>query len=870
MEEYSSEDLREFLEEIQEHILKMEQDLLILEDNPGDVDLLNECFRHMHSIKGACGYMGFLKASGLAHALENVFDRIRNGDLEPGPRVFDAIFKGMDLLKEFTESIDVEQGRAGAEPEGIDALLDELDMLVSKEMESGGPKVDFEVTQPPSDIQEGPSEEVEAPGEVEDEDKIDQELMEVFRDEMTTLLERFEHEIREGDGALGVLEEMERLINYVGHEKALDAVEDIKSLVQGKGDLNQLLDDKRFHDLYQGLIQLLPFEYTSRLKDEGASSEEEFDEDQELYNIFIDFVREKTEPLRNIPASLDEDWAMRCQEAIEAIKSSASYMDYREVVRLLEEWEERLTELLTECGGKDDAYCRAPLRELWEGLIRLLPELAETGQGGGGEGPRPELLEEVEEVVDDAKGTVDDLTPSTHDSAHGARDKGVIIDSFTRSGPFEPSSLVKRGGSGGMDLEGAIRIPPERVDSLVVDVGELAVIRTGTLRLFDELRMLYTRWLERGVLPPRHLKALKEMVLRFGEHASRLDSVSKGLQDQVLGLRMVPIAQLFQRITRQVRDLSRRLGKEVDLEFEGQETTLDKQVMGAIQDPLMHIIRNAMDHGIESADEREAAGKPQKGRLLIQAFHEGNYVVIKVVDDGRGIDRERVIERAIQKGLVEERDLRGAARQRALELIFLPGMTTKESVSETSGRGVGLDVVKKNIESLGGMIAVGSQPGKGTSFSIKIPLTLAIIPVLLMELGGQKIGVPMAAIEKTLRVYRDQVSMAEGQEIITVRQRPVPLVRLERLFKGLQADETRERLLLVLVRHGEIEAAINADAFLGQHDLVIKPLEEYLIEGPGFSGVATLGDGSVALILDVAAVLNRAGLWFKALPVNNQ
>ncbi len=329
---------------------------------------------------------------------------------------------------------------------------------------------------------------------------------------------------------------------------------------------------------------------------------------------------------------------------------------------------------------------------------------------------------------------------------------------------------------------------------------------------------------------------------------------------------MVPIAQLFQRITRQVRDLSRRLGKEVDLEFEGQETTLDKQVMGAIQDPLMHIIRNAMDHGIESADEREAAGKPQKGRLLIQAFHEGNYVVIKVVDDGRGIDRERVIERAIQKGLVEERDLRGAARQRALELIFLPGMTTKESVSETSGRGVGLDVVKKNIESLGGMIAVGSQPGKGTSFSIKIPLTLAIIPVLLMELGGQKIGVPMAAIEKTLRVYRDQVSMAEGQEIITVRQRPVPLVRLERLFKGLQADETRERLLLVLVRHGEIEAAINADAFLGQHDLVIKPLEEYLIEGPGFSGVATLGDGSVALILDVAAVLNRAGLWFKALP----
>ena len=327
---------------------------------------------------------------------------------------------------------------------------------------------------------------------------------------------------------------------------------------------------------------------------------------------------------------------------------------------------------------------------------------------------------------------------------------------------------------------------------------------------------------------------------------------------------MVPIAQLFQRITRQVRDLSRRLGKEVDLEFRGDDTTLDKQIMDAIQDPLMHIIRNAMDHGIESPAERAELNKPLRGRLIIEAYHEGNYVVIRVSDDGHGIDTDAVIKSALEKGLVSDQDLKGHSRVRTIELIFLPGMTTAPHVSETSGRGVGLDVVKKNIEAMGGMLAVGSDVGKGTSFSIKIPLTMAIIPVLLMEVGGQKIGIPMSAVEETFRVYCDQVSMAEDQEIITVRQRPVPLVRLERLFKGLEPGLQRERLLLVLVRHGNIDAAIRADAFWGQHDVVIKPLQEYFTEGPGFSGVATLGDGTVALILDVAAVLNRAGLWFKS------
>ena len=864
MEEYSREDLREFIEELQDHILKIEQDLLILEDNPGDVELLNECFRHTHSIKGACGYMGFMKVANFAHALENVFDAMGRGMLKAEPRIFDAVFKGMDLLKEFVESLESDGVRDGLEPDLVDQMIVELEALVSskKQKELTGDSV---VLHPATVTHRMPSQMMEDEWGAANEDKIDQELMEVFRDEMTNLLQRFEHLVREGQDALGVVEEIERLTNYVGHEKALGVVGELKSLINNTKDFNQLLQDRQFRNLYKEFIQLLPFEYTPTQENDIATDEENFDEDQELYNIFVDFVLEKIEPLRNIPSTLDEEWAIRCQEAIEAIKASATYMDYKEIVHLLEEWEERLTEVLTECAGKDDAYCKEPLLELWEGLVRLLPELEGPGVKDNNLKPTPnQVVGKVLEGESEEKSEVYQEGARVPELEQKELSAGVIIDSFTRFGPFDSSFAGNKKSSSVMESEGSVRISPERLESLVIDVGDLAVIRTGTIRIFDELRMLYSRWLERGALPPRQLKTLKEMVLRFGEHVARLDRISKGLLDQVLELRMVPVAHLFQRLTRVVRDLSRRLGKEVELEFEGKETTLDKQVMMAIQDPLMHIIRNAMDHGIEPAEERKAAGKPPKGRLFIQAYHEGNYVVIKVVDDGRGIDREQVIKRAKEKGVVDESDLDGTARERALELIFLPGMTTKDNVTETSGRGVGLDVVKKNIESLGGMIAVGSQPGKGSSFSIKIPLTLAIVPVLLMELGGQKIGIPMAAIEKTLRVYRDQISMAEGREIITVRQRPVPLIRLERLFEGLHSNGDSHRLLLAMVRHGEIEAAIHADAFLGQHDLVIKPLEEYLVEEEGFSGVATLADGSVALVLDVAAVLNRAGLWFKA------
>jgi len=307
-----------------------------------------------------------------------------------------------------------------------------------------------------------------------------------------------------------------------------------------------------------------------------------------------------------------------------------------------------------------------------------------------------------------------------------------------------------------------------------------------------------------------------------------------------------------------VRDLCQKLAKDVELSLRGTETALDKQVIEQLADPLQHIIRNAIDHGIETPEYRLKKGKPAKGSLSIAASQEGNFVIISISDDGKGLDRDQIVKKALSSGIITPEALREMNEEQIWNLIFVPGISTAGSVSDISGRGVGLDVVKKNIEKIGGAVIVRSSKDRGTTFLLRIPLTLAIIKGLTVKVGKQAMVIPISAVYETFRIDDTEVSRVEGYEIISRRQETLPLIRLGSIFRGTGAPENPDRFFAVRVRLGELDACLGVDGLLGQQEVVIKPLSDYLMDQPGFAGATILGDGSIALILDLPAVLEKS------------
>jgi two-component system chemotaxis sensor kinase CheA len=323
-------------------------------------------------------------------------------------------------------------------------------------------------------------------------------------------------------------------------------------------------------------------------------------------------------------------------------------------------------------------------------------------------------------------------------------------------------------------------------------------------------------------------------------------------------VRMLPIAQLFSRYPRLVHDLVKSTQKKVSLEIHGEDTELDKMVIEQIADPLVHIIRNAVDHGIEDVGERLQKGKSEEGMLRLEAYHESNFVVIEISDDGRGMDPEQIKAEALAKSFVDEEEVDGLNEQELLALIMRPGFSTASEVTHTSGRGVGMDVVKDNIEKLNGTIDIVSTIGAGVTFRIKIPLTLAIIPALLVRVQSELFTIPLPTVDETLRIKRDEISTIEGMEVYYLRENTVPLIRLAELFSMRQAAADPEELFVVIINTGARQVGLIVDELRAREEVVIKPLEDYLQEKSGFSGATILGDGSISLILDVYELVQLA------------
>ena len=391
--------------------------------------------------------------------------------------------------------------------------------------------------------------------------------------------------------------------------------------------------------------------------------------------------------------------------------------------------------------------------------------------------------------------------------------------------------------------ENVLRVETERVDKVLDLVGEMIIAKSMMQELQHD--MLATLGKGHGTLRARS-----------GDILTLQSQIMNKLQRAVMKIRMVPVEQMFRRLPRVARDTAKATGREVNVIIEGGNTDLDKSILDALAEPMMHLLRNAVDHGIESPEQRKLAGKPVEGTIRLNAYHQGNQVVIEIGDDGSGIDLGKVVSKAVSSNIITPDQARRMSENDALDLIFAAGLSTSDEVTEISGRGIGMDVVKSVMDRLKGTISVSSVPGQGSTFRLKVPLTLAIIKALLFRVSERLYAVPLGNVLEILRSHERDVHSVEDQEVLKIREQIVPLIRLSRMHGG---SESKGKLFVVVVSLGDRKCGLVVDRLIGEQELVIKALDETMIHSAMVSGASILGDGRVVLVLSISDVVEKLG-----------
>jgi two-component system chemotaxis sensor kinase CheA len=415
--------------------------------------------------------------------------------------------------------------------------------------------------------------------------------------------------------------------------------------------------------------------------------------------------------------------------------------------------------------------------------------------------------------------------------SHEAEMPGEMQEAATDHGPQTHATLA----------ENILRVDSERIDSVLNLVGELIIGKSMLQQALNEFAKTYPKDALRG---------------RFSDAMAFQARVLNDLQRSVMKIRMVPVEQLFRRFPRMVRDVARQCGKDVELMVSGQDTDLDKSILDAIAEPLTHLVRNAIGHGLETAEERKKAGKSAQGTLHLSAYHQGNQVIVEVRDDGRGMDVDRIRAKAIDMGLTSKEDAARLNEAEIFDFVFRPGFSTAEQVTEVSGRGVGMDVVQSVLHRLKGSIHIETHPGQGTTFRLKLPLTLAIIKALLFQVQHRLYAVPLNAVVEIARTREGEVHQVDHYEVLQLRNQVLPLVRLGRP-RASGADWANTKLFVLVISVGERKFGLIVDELEGEEELVIKALDDHAVSTDLVSGASILGDGRVVLILNLSAVVDH-------------
>ncbi len=783
--------LKDFFVEAYAQVDALEQNILVLENDTGNADAIDEIFRAAHTLKGASATVQMDELTEFTHLVEDVFDAIRSGSQTVNSDLVDTLLRSVDVIKEMLHSRGEGSVYSG-DPEPLKRVL--------RDALGGEQSTDSAGTEP--HLATGTSGAAHS-AEAFDDGSLDESERSwtAGRTQSGQLSEYEVLELREAAATgqtiyqISVQFNPDNPMNTVGAIQVFAALKDVGQVLKTDPDFESLYDDI-FHP-------------------------------QVIYWISTE---RDTESIRK-------------------------RIDIPDVV----------TDIDITTIGDEPRTKRS--NEISAGSTETRPTQPEAESH--------DIQPEVSESANDSPET---FRPTGYQAAKGPTDQIEGAGSRTKA---ESGSIL--------------RVDSRRIDDLLNLVSETVIIKAGfnqlseqfgeslqdlqngeseyreTLKLLFDSLPDYLQQLQDGTSPKdvrreiaerfghlydvfdRFESSIKSSVQRFRSSSQNLGRVTGELQEGVMRIRMVPISQIFSRFPRLVRDLSRSLKKEISLVIEGEDTELDKSVIEDLLDPLIHCARNSIDHGIESPAERRRKGKPDSGTLRLKASNEGNMILIEVSDDGQGIDVESVRERAIERGLIHPN--KNLSDVEAFNLIFEPGFSTAREVTNVSGRGVGLDVVQQQIRKLNGTVSVWSEHEHGTRFTIKIPLTLAIIQGLLVRVGTELYAIPITSVLESHRIRPSEIKLIDNYEVINVREDVVSLVRLNQLFR-ISTEETKEYYFVVVVGSGERKMGLIVDELIGEEDVVIKPLRDHYTNVPGIAGANITGDGTVSLILDVGQLLD--------------
>ena len=886
--------LDDFISGAGESLDEMEMALLELEIKPNNNELFHTIFRSMHTIKGAAQFVGLEKVSALSHITEDLLDLLREGKKPVTPTIIELLIQTkdrisqliVDLEKTKTEIAEVDDLIAKikcefaedttepqVEPEPINEEVEsELAAFIAEDTEATQETEDIDLasflsentepktTKEPVDeidltsflTEENESE--KAGFALEDdnnevifipEEEHDQELFSIYMQQLhekTAILDDIANKIAWShdkiellNTAIAALESLKFSANYMGYETLtnfythwLETLLDAQEAHEHGEEVSFGFIKKHLDKLRQIFPQLGSAPAPSAKTDLTQATDNVLDAlNAESSMAFLtDFIQQ---PEHQAVPVHSAELLNSHQETAQASVSEDEEDLYQKLSLALESSIEKaivsepINEVFSTLLAASNAQKAKTAKE--EMPVLKVKTLAEANQEPE---PEPEII------------TV-------------AVDKTTLEKTESRKPEKTTSTSTEKA------LKKSIRVDADKIDALMNQVGELIVDRAYFFQLANEINELQRYLKEVTGLAQKDLKPVRTFAYRFSEAIISLGRTSNELQEGVMKVRMLPISQLFNRYPRLVHDLAHTNHKKVQLEIRGEETELDKMIIEEISDPLIHMIRNAIGHGIETPEERVKAGKPEIGTLILEAYHESNHIVIEVTDDGRGIDTNKIKAKAEEMNIISTEELNRMSSDDLIRFVMLPGFSTAKQIDSTSGRGVGMDVVKKNIEKLNGTIEVESKLGFETKIRLKIPLTLAIIQALLVKVGEDSFTIPLANVEETLRVAQDEISLVEDTEVMYLRGKTLPIFRLSVLFNLKSTQKTEQHnFFVVVVNTGNQKVGLMVDALLGQEEVVIKPLVDYLHEQNCFSGATIIGDGRISLILDVYELINMA------------
>lgn len=681
-----------FLDESKEHLQNLSDQLMILEQEPDNMDTINEIFRAAHSLKGMAGTMGFKRMQALTHEMENVFSEVRNNTIKVQDNMVDILFQCLDALEEYVDSI---QNTTEEGENDNDHLVKSLQGILNGEKAGATPaKAEKTASAPVAASNKEKWREIKIGG---------------------TEVNVIKAALAQGKNVLGITV-------YVQESCILKAA-------------RAFLVFKALEELGEIIVSVPPVQ---------DIEDEKFDLDFSL--IF-----------------------------------------------------------LTDSSAEKVATAITNVSEIQEALVSNFD--LETAK-----------IKENEQAEKEAETTKPAVV-----AKESSAETSVATQKQEAKKPAVSKPVVNR----------TVRVDIEKLDSLMNLVSELIIAKNSLVAASNT----------------------EGTRTAASEHIEYLESVTTNLHESVMKVRMVPIESVVVKFPKMIRDLSKKLDKKMQLFMSGEETELDRTVVDEIGDPLMHLLRNSADHGLESSEVRVQRGKPETGSIFLNAYQEGNNVVIEVGDDGNGIDVEAVKSKAISRGTITAEQAEGMSDKEIIDLLFLPSFSTAQKVSDVSGRGVGLDVVKSKIESLSGEVEVKTKLGEGSTFIIRLPLTLAIIQALMVVIGNEKYAIALGTIQTIEDIAPEEIKFVQAKEVINLRGTVIPLIRLNKVLDIESTQSSDENLIVVIVKKGDKMAGLVVDELMGQQEIVIKSLSKYVNKCKLISGATILGDGEIALILDTNTLI---------------